>query len=256
MKEIIVKHNQIIQASYKLTLNEQRILLYSLSKIDRENRELASTTFYDIEIREIAYLFEMDENSAYKELKQAALRLKSRNITLKNNYIIDTGFIQSYRYKDNQGCLSIKFSDDILEYLTMLKENFTRYNLKDIKGFKRSSYSIRVYEVLKQWSNSKNNIKLDLDELKSMFQLQDKYKSNSNFIIKVINPAIDDINEFSDLKIIHFEKLKTGRKLTHIIIHFELNREPHKISNNYIEQNARPGESWDQAKSRLLSDLE
>ena len=87
MKEIIVKHNQIIQASYKLTLNEQRILLYSLSKIDRENRELASTTFYDIEIREIAYLFEMDENSAYKELKQAALRLKSRSITLKNNYI-------------------------------------------------------------------------------------------------------------------------------------------------------------------------
>lgn len=253
MKEIIVKHNKIIQASYKLTLNEQRILLYSLSKIDRENKKLASTTFYDIEIRDIADLFEMDENSAYKELKQAALRLKSRNITLKNNYVIDTGFIQSYRYKDNQGCLSIKFSDDILDYLTMLKENFTRYNLKDIKGFKRSSYSIRVYEILKQWSNSKNSVKLDLDELKSMFQLQDKYKSNSNFIIKVINPAIDDINEFSDLKVIHFEKFKTGRKLTHIVIYFELSRRSKKISDNYIKQHAKPGESWEQAKKRLVN---
>ena len=49
---VVVKSNEVIQASYKLTLNEQRIVLSCISKID-SMRELTEKDGVTIRVDEI-----------------------------------------------------------------------------------------------------------------------------------------------------------------------------------------------------------
>ena len=91
--------------------------------------------------------------------------------------------------------------------------------------------------------------------------METKYKSIKDFKKYVLEPAIRDINTYSDLKASYTQR-KTGRRVTHLIFHFQSNEQLKMPLNNgrakqtrltktYIEKHAYPGESYAQAKQRL-----
>ena len=69
------------------------------------------------------------------------------------------------------------------EYLINLKKNFFMYDLIDIVNFKYK-HTLKLYEYIK--SNSLNVIKLKVDTIKDILDLQNKYMRYTNFKKKML----------------------------------------------------------------------
>jgi plasmid replication initiation protein len=213
----VVKANQIIEASYCLTLSEQRILLSCIAQID-STKELSSNIEFQVFASNIAEMATIDQSNAYRELKKAIEKLYHRSIKLNNNGG-EIRWIYRKDYLDNEGKGMLCFSPEIVPYLSQLSEKFTRYKLEYVSRFK-SSYSIRLYELLVQWL-SKGEREIEIEWLKDIFQISHKYASIRDLKNRVIKPAIADINEHSNLWC-EYGQRKTGRTITHFQFRFGL----------------------------------
>ena len=227
MGDLITKHNQVIRASYRLTPNEQAIVLVALSNIDND-QDVTDQVMYQLRVEELAKLTGNKSKDVYKIFKEACKTLKKRELMISNGHTDLMNWVQTVRYIDRKGLIYIRFNHDILPYLTNLKDNFTSYNLKHVAKFK-STYGVRVYELIKQWCNTKNSIDITIEELKEIFQLGDKYQRTDILKRGVIEPALKDINTHSDLKV-SYQNIKTGRKVTGFKFTWEVKKTTPKIT--------------------------
>ena len=217
---VVVKDNQLIQASYKLSLMEQRIILCCISKID-STKELTESHGFTVSVHDIQNMMTDNRNiaSLYDDVKSAVDKLWNREIQLDENGSALRWVVQKDMYHENEGKVTLHFSSKIIPYLSQLKENFTKYKLEWVSTFK-SVHSIRVYELLMQYEWKKTGKReVELQWLKHILQVTDKYTRTNNFIQKVLTPCIKEINECSNLSVTYNVK-KTGRKITHIQFYF------------------------------------
>ena len=261
--ELVVKSNHVIEASYKLTLNEQRLILLCVRQI-KKGQKITADSRFDISAADFADMFEISADRAYSELQAVTDKLYERSVTIQqpdperpNVAATKTRWVSAIDYMPNEGRVSIYFAVRMVPYISMLEGGFTRYNLQNISGMS-SVYGIRFYEFFKSWSfgGVYNTKKIALEELKEKLELTGKYSSIKDFKLYVLDKAIDDINKHSDL-IATYKTIKTGRKITHLEFGFQDKSEQRKkrsvqrIDNAYIEKHARPGETYEQARKRL-----
>jgi plasmid replication initiation protein len=71
--------------------------------------------------------------------------------------------------------------------------------LKEISSL-RSSYSIRLYELIKQFEQTGNRT-ISLEKFRDFFQLGEKYNEFKHLRARVIKPAINELNKKSPLTI-------------------------------------------------------
>jgi plasmid replication initiation protein len=221
---VVVKDNNIINSSYRLTLVEQRIILGCISKID-STRDFTDEDGFTIHVSEIEDLVtEGQLTSLYTQIKLGTNRLYERSIRLNDD---DTDLVRwIYRrvYNDSEGSVTLYFTKNVLPYLTQLKGNFTKYKLQYVSKF-NSTHSIRIYELLVQWL-SKGTREVEIDWLKKTLGVEDKYKRTNNFIERVVKKSIDDINTHSNITV-KYGTRKTGRRVTHIQFEFDV-KQQHK----------------------------
>ena len=101
-------------------------------------------------------------------------------------------------------------------YLLQLKENFTQYELLWTLKFK-SKYAIRLYELVKSihyHDTQEYSRAFDLEELRRMLGAE-TYKTYQSFKTRVLEPAIEEINQYSD-KNVSYEPIKSGRTVSKI----------------------------------------
>ena len=262
---VIVKHNKVIEASYRLTLAEQRVLLSCIAKIN-SMAELSADDRFEVSASQIADLASLkDTKTAYRDLQKAADKLFERRIIIEepdpeNPKITQrkTRWISNIDYIPGEGMLILSFAAGIIPYLSLLSSQFTKYKLQHVAHF-RSSYSIRLYELLCQWQSSGER-EVSIDWLKDQFQLDGKYDRITNLKSRVIKPALDDINKHSNLWVKYGQR-KTGRRVTHFQFQFGLKNQPKQsikqgkringILLSEIEKQAKPGETYEQAAARL-----
>ena len=252
---IIAKRNNLVsKAAYNLENLEHLIFLSALSEVD-SREQITDKNEYIINIPQLIKTANLTSTSVYTDLKKAAQRLRRREISIpqENGSILVTGFIQSYIYHDKEAKLSICFSTKIIPYISHIRETFVSYKFKQIAKFK-SNYSVRLYELLIQRLDISNVQSIEIETIRKLFQLSSSYSRYSNFIIKVIIPAIKDINTHSDINII-YKEIRTGRKVTALEFHIEA-LEPRPTTKKQIEQEALPGETYSQVKERLKEEKE
>lgn len=279
-KPQVYKSNALIEASYRLTPAEQRIMLVCIAQVRRDH-PITDEVLYDVTVADYAALVGTGSHSTYKELADAALRLKRREVWIterpngkgSHEETLVTGWVQSIRYRKNEGRVQLRFTKDMLPYLTQLTEQFTRYALSDVAKL-TSSHAIRLYELLCQWKGVGQR-EVEIDWLRDAFQLGDKYPAIKDFKRRVIDPAVAQINEHSPLWV-QWDQRKTGRRVSHLEFTFgdkaskkpktsAKQKRPSKTENSLqgalfgipraiIEQNAKPGESYDDAALRLLNE--
>ena len=247
---LITKRNELIsKASYKLDYYEQLIFLSALSEIDsREN--IDPDKEYSIDLPKLAKTADIENVKYYQHFKRSLQKLKRREISIpqKDGSIIVTNFLHAYRYHDGEAKISVCFSPKILPYISHIRSSFVSYKFKQIARFK-CSYSVRIYELLIQQFDISNIRTIELDNLRHLCQLGKSYERYNNLIQRVISPAIKDINTYSDINVI-YKEIRTGRKVTALEFHIEA-LEPRPITKKQIEQEALPGESYDEVKERL-----
>jgi plasmid replication initiation protein len=233
-KLMIYKSNHLIESAYKLNLNEQRVLLICIGMIT-SNEPMSINDKFEVSAKNFAKIFDIDERGAYDQLRDVAISLHSRKITIHDNKkLITTSWISGFvEYKDNTGIIELWFSQLILPYLADLKSQFTRYDLSNISGMS-SIYGIRLYELLMQW-RTKGKREIEISWLKERFEIANNYNSISDLKKYVINPAVNNINNVSNLNVTHTYR-KTGRTVSHIT--FEFNEK--KVASILTPTSAKP----------------
>ena len=210
-KELVVKSNQVIEASYRLSVTEQRVLLSAIAKIPKQV-EVSDDVIYTVNVQDLNKIG-IHEKASYRELKLAVERLYERSI----NFIDGSGskirWVQRIDFNDSKSEIAIRFSKDILPYISNVKANFTQYLLSDVATMK-SAYSFRLYELVAQYKNIGKRL-IGIDDLRLMLDVGKRYKTTGNLIAWVIQPSIDEINEVTNLTVT-VEPKKTGRKYTYL----------------------------------------
>ena len=217
----ICKSNRIIEAGYKLSLNEQRVILACIAQVNSTEQLLKKDEF-ELSAKDFAKLFDISEDRAYSELQNIAKTLYQRSVTIDNPdpkrpklKKIETRWISSIGYIPEEGKIFLCFAQKMLPYLSELKGQFTKYELKHI-GNMTSIYAIRLYELLMQWKTTGKR-EIEIDWLKKQFEIEEKYAAMKDFKKYVIDPAIKDINTHSNFTV-SWTQRKTGRRVTHLTL--------------------------------------
>jgi plasmid replication initiation protein len=223
--DLVVKSNRLIEASYRLGLVEQRIVLLSIVLARETGCGLNAVDFVSITAKNYAEHFnDVDLSNAYRDLKEASRTLFDREFIL---YDIrpETGkdrvnrcrWVSTASYIDGDGVIQLQFSAAIVPYITRLEAEFTKYNLEKIAHMS-SAYAIRLYELLIQWG-SIGQREIELEWLKKALMVDKEYDRLGNFKKRVLEVALSQINKFSDLTVSYTQR-KTGRVVTHLIFIF------------------------------------
>lgn len=224
---LVVKHNELIQARYDLNLNEQKIILYAVSKLDRDKDKF---NILSLNIRDFFELLGTTQER-YTEIREIVRELRKKEVIINTDKReLITGWLSSIDYLKDEGVIELEFSEKLIPYLLQLKERFTRYELKNILYLK-NKHSIRIYELLKQYENIGER-KISLEELRKYLGIgEDEYLRFGNFENRVLKTTKEEINEYTDI-IIDYDKIKTGRRITSIIFKVEPKDQEDKV---YIE---------------------
>lgn len=263
----VCKANKVIEASYKLSLNEQRLILACIGQVN-SMKELTSADRFELTAKEFAKLFNIKEDKAYQALKEVSEQLFERYVIIDNPdpeeptlKYTKTRWISSIDYIPEKGKVAVYFAQRMLPYLSLLQGQFTKYKLEHI-GKMTCVYAIRLYELLVQWQTVGKR-EIALEELKELLQLEDKYDRMNNFKARVLEPAISDINTHSNFNV-SWKQRKSGRNVTHLIFTFAekestqevIVKEPKilGVAKSVIEKQAKIGESWEQAATRIKAE--
>ena len=223
--ELVVKSNRLIEASFRLGLVEQRLVLLSIVQARETGRGLNAVDFVSITAADYAEHFNEDDlNNVYAQLKSSAKTLYERDFTLYDTdketgkqEIITSRWLSARSYVDGAGTIKLQFAPLIVPYITRLEAEFTKYDLKKIAHMS-SAYAIRLYELLIQWG-SIGKREVELEWLKKVLMVEKEYDRLDNFKKRVIDVALSQINEFSDLTASYTQR-KAGRVVTHLIFTF------------------------------------
>nr|WP_181717701.1 replication initiation protein [Psychrobacter sp.]QJS05839.1 initiator RepB protein, Rep3 family [Psychrobacter sp.] len=258
---LVVLDNKLIRASYKLTVNEIRLILVAISQMPKGDEPVDPKKAYYITKDDFVRLGVEPKNVA-REIRSACKDLLGRTLTIKTpigdlgthwvhnilhfkselferlkreypNSENDEEFINSLRLhnlmdslpiianSDDNIIARVVLHEDVIPYISQLKQQFTQLMLDDIAGFS-SFYSYRIYLMMMQFQST-GYCKIHLDAFREALDLKDKYEATKDLKVRVIDTAVDEINEKSPYKLT-YQMSKTGRKFTHLELKFEQKR--------------------------------
>lgn len=204
----VVKANSLIEASYRLTLDEMRLLALTIGTMNPKSDQQV----FEFSVSEFVNQFpDVNADRAYTQIKSAIERISERWVkTEDERHVTKFRWVSSQTYFKKEGRFKIALTNEIMPYLTQLKGQFTQYQLNHISGFS-SVHAIRLYELFTQYKRLGERY-ISVEELKKWLQLEDKYDRYNNLNQWVLIPALSEINEKSDL-FVGYEPIKLGRKI-------------------------------------------
>lgn len=219
----VVKANELIQKSrFNLTLQQQKIVLYLISQIERNDKEFK---LYSFSIQQFCKVCGINYTSGknYNDLKEALKEIAQKVLWIKlpNGKETTVRWIEKAYIDRNTGTIEIRLDEDMKPYLLQLRDNFTQYELVWTLQF-NSKYSIRLYELIKSihyHDLDPYERTYDIDELKRLLDAE-TYKTYQHFKDRALQVAVDEINSTSD-KLVSFVPIKDGRAVKKIQLHIE-----------------------------------
>lgn len=208
---IVTKSNELVNAQYRLSTYETRIILFLASKVQPKDEQFNKFTF---SVKEIASVLGLTGNSVYEDLQRITYGLLDKKFTIitkrgNKDSILQTNWLASAEYTG--GSVELEFSAKLKPYFLQLKEKFTSYKLYDVIRLK-NMYSFRIYEILKQYEGIGTRV-MELEELRALLVSEEDYPKYGNFKQKVLLVAQKELAEKTDLYF-DFEEIKTGKKVT------------------------------------------
>jgi plasmid replication initiation protein len=215
---IVTKANALIEASYNLTLNEQRIILACAAKLDGR-KPMPREAVFVLDVDEFVELFGSDPRNAYAEMEEAASKLYERDIRrIEGKTRKRLRWVYMAEYRKGEGRVKLGFSPEIAPYLTMLHKRFTSYRLEEVASL-RSTYAIRLFEMLAQYSDTGLFVTTVAD-FKHRLGIEDKYDRFSNLKARVIEPAVKDLLAKTSLEI-SWKGIKKQKAVDRLEFRFE-----------------------------------
>ena len=236
-KQLVTKDNSLIGASYSLGVVEQRLIFLAIIEAREQKTLIEAGGLLRIYAQSYAKQFNVEKHTSYEAMKRAVEGLYEAGFAYSK---IDerSGKIGNYKsrwvdkigYIDDLGCVELVFASDVIPLITRLEARYTEYELKQVVGL-QSEYAIRLYELIIQWRSVGKTSQISLVELREKLGLVDEYQRIEAFKRRVLDLAITQINEHTDITS-KYEQHKQGRVITGFTFKFKVKKDKEKTTAN------------------------
>lgn len=227
-RAMVVQSNEIVEANYRLTAAEQKVILNLIAQLD--------TTKEDFEVGRISAKSLSDAcgftpKNGYQQLQAVVKKLMNRSIILQRrdgSGWYGSHWVQTCDYRkvsDSDGdCSYIEFEMDrrLCPHFLQLRERFLSSELRNLVQFTHV-YSTRFYMIFRNRVKIRH-MRYTFDELRKLLELSKGYKKSIDIKNKIIKVAIAEINEKSDIHVDFAYYTQGGR--THVGVDFEFYLKP------------------------------
>ncbi|WP_144481464.1 replication initiation protein [Cytobacillus oceanisediminis] len=208
---LVTKANMLIEANYKLGVVEQKLILCLASNIQPTDSDFKT---YTLSIKEFHQLLGLKGSPKYSELRQITKELMQKVFEIRlGRKVAQVAWLSYVAYNESEGTIDIRFDPFLRPYLLKLKKEFTSYKLENVVKLK-SSYAIRIYELLKQYERLQERTFL-LADLRKILGAEEIYPAYGNFKQRVLVPAQKELKLKTDITF-EIEESKEGKRVQKI----------------------------------------
>lgn len=254
IKALVTKSNNLVEARYHFSIWETRVFTKLVSLIHPDDENFKK---YKLQIRDLVTFFGVNDNDAYEKIKAVPDNLLKKVVTIPytengEERFLKTGLIaQATIPKKKEGYIELSFHPDLKPYLLQLKRTFLSYDIRNVLKIS-SVYSVRIYELLKQYEKIGYR-EFDIETLKVILGVSDKYKLYGHFKSRVIIKAQEDLKEHTDI-CFDFNEIKVGRRVTAIFFEIHKNKNAEILDDEDVDEAAPKIENLQQEVEDILLD--
>ena len=219
----VVKSNDLIQkARYNMTVQQQKLILYCISKIKRND---PPEKRYELSIDEVCSVMGLEYDTGgiyYRRIRDDLIKLTSRIwVQFPDKSEGTVSWLSDAYMIPLSGTVEIKFHERMTPYLFELQNRYTQYQLAEVLTLK-GKYSIRLYELLRSYimqdelrEGKEKEVDFSVDELREILFCQN-YKRWADFDRCILKKAVEEINKTSDIIKVSYETIKRGKTITRV----------------------------------------
>ena len=250
---LVALDNRIIESLCPLSLNEKRLVYLLLGRVKNSYSEsykgyelqnplltleevkkgrriigdiLSSDGWYGISVRDYSEATGVRLDNARSELEDVAKSLRTKAVHI--NFGADIGYLEvnwvsSIRFDVKTDSIGVMWNAAIIPLVCNLTEYFTRLRLREVLLL-RSTYSWKLHEVLTMLrgiQNYKEDVVVDVEELKKMLGVPKGMQEYKYFKGKILNMAVKELNEKGVRKGLGFREVKEGRWVRRLVWRWE-----------------------------------
>jgi plasmid replication initiation protein len=243
-------------ARYGLTLQEHRIIYYAILAGQQDGKPFEPVT---LSVRAFRELFEVKSENYYSELRKLSKNLigKSVEVIYKDHdgqHLLQAAWLKGINYNTKEGSVTITPNEMLKPFFEGKPFSTSEYYF--LIRF-TSQYAERLYELLKSLAH-KTVIDFDVTDLATRLAAPPSCRNRfNNFLARVLEPAIKDINEFTDLDIQLREKRGQYNKVNTVYFSVTKKKVP-KLADRVERGEFRPPLSDEEQASviREMTDME
>jgi Initiator Replication protein len=225
-----IDNSFILNAQYRLTAKEQKILYYLIAHLDPKNsKEFHSITVPIREIEDILREKGTKYGSFYEDIDRICKSLIRKEITFPSKFTLNSkrlnGYISWFQsimpVEDDKGnlCIEFSFSNKMSPFLLQL-HHYVNIGVLEVVPM-QNAHAIRMYSIFKSERDRLRGVvnvitlTYSIEELKAMLGISDKYKGQLiDFKVNVLDKVRDEINESCPTMFVEYKYVKTQRKVT------------------------------------------
>ena len=210
-KPLVVQSNSLVEARYRLSVEEQKLIKVLISKIQKDDESFKE---YEFKIKELGETLGITHNEQYAVLKRVTERLITRGLSFYNSEtkkLLQISWLSSAEYEEGKGSIVLCFDPKLKPLLLKLKSYFTKYELEQIMQL-RGQYAIRFFEFRKSFlGRNKKEVVFTLKELREILGLKKtEYNQFFDFKRRILEPARSELLEKTGQSFT-WEPIKQGR---------------------------------------------
>lgn len=227
-RAMVVQSNEIVEANYRLTAAEQKVILNLIAQLDTSKEDFEVGR---ISAKSLSDACGFTPKNGYQQLQAVVKKLMNRSIILQRrdgSGWYGSHWVQTCDYRkvsDGDGdCSYIEFEMDrrLCPHFLQLRERFLSSELRNLVQFTHV-YSTRFYMIFRNRVKI-GHMRYTFDELRKLLELSKGYKKSIDIKNKIIKVAIAEINEKSDIHVDFAYYTQGGR--THVGVDFEFYLKP------------------------------
>lgn len=244
-EKYIYKSNNLVESSYSLSLNAQRLIYMGAKKLkpiyiksdikpSQLNTFLATQEFGDLKIyvTDFKREFNIKGNYLYETLAATADELLGSTIQYLGNdgKIAKKVWAITCIYDPKDCCISLTFHPDLILDLLVFKNKYNKLQHDASKVLKNSD-QIRTYELLKRYVK-KGVRRFELEDYRYKLAYDDDiYPEYAKLKQRKIKPTIEAINKNTDIEIYDYKEIRYGRKVGAIEFYVRDNKNNDSVDN-------------------------
>lgn len=240
--KMVIHQNNLASGRFEdFELRELKLFLTLISNLGK------SENYYTADSKFIKDFIGMERKS-YSLFEETIKKLQKRTIEIKENEdkYKSYSIFSVLEFDKKEKTVEVEYNPKFLPFIRDLNQgNFCKYYLENIK-YLSSKYSILFYMRL-QSEAFKRTVSISIDEMKILYG---KNYTQNNIEKKILKPALEEINSYTDLDI-RLEKKYTGKKIT--AYNFSISKKEAIISDQLKEAIEKAKKNIYISKSKTLS---